>query len=79
MIDMTSPSRRDRLCNQIHTDISDMIIDNRGMISQVEVPMITECKGEAVAVANYLRGVGYTVNLCEDMAEFLYTLIVTWK
>jgi hypothetical protein len=76
---MNSPTRRMELCNRVHQDISDVIIDHRGLISQVELPLITESKGEAVSVANYLRGVGYTVRLEEDMAEFLYTLLITWK
>ena len=76
---MNTPTRRMELCNRVHQDIADIIIERRGMISQIEVPLITESKGEAVSVANYLRGVGYIVRLEEDMAEFLYTLNVTWR
>jgi hypothetical protein len=76
---MTHPSRRMELCNNIHSDIGDIIVENRGLISYIELPMITESKGDAVSVANYLRGVGYTIELKEDMAEFLYTLLITWK
>ena len=76
---MTHPSRREELCNQIHMELGDMIVEKRGMISEVEIPMVTECKAEAVCVANYLRGVGYIVRLEEDMHDFLYTLIVTWR
>ena len=76
---MIHPQRREMLCNQIHTDLGDLIVESKGMLSEVVIPMITECKAEAVCVANYLRGVGYTVELKEDMAEFLYTLLITWK
>ena len=76
---MAQVSRREELCNQIHMELGDMIVEKRGMISEVEVPMITESRGDAVAVSNYLRGVGYNVRLEEDMHDFLYTLIVSWR
>lgn len=72
-------TRRDQLCNQVHTDLSDLIIETRGMKNEFIVPLIVECKGDAVAVSNYLRGVGYTVNLIEMNAGFLYELIVIWN
>jgi L-lactate utilization protein LutB len=76
---MTHPSRRMELCNQVHTDLGDLIIESKGMLSHVVIPMITEEKAEAVCVANYLRGVGYTVELHEEMKDFLYELLITWN
>lgn len=72
-------TRRDQLCNQIHTDLGNLIIDTRGMQSEFVIPLIVEDKGTAVCVANYLRGMGYTVNLIEMNAGFLYELIVIWN
>jgi hypothetical protein len=76
---MLNVSRRDMLCNQIHTDLGDLIVESKGMLTEAVIPMITECKAEAVSVANYLRGVGYTVELHEEMKDFLYELLITWN
>lgn len=71
-------TRRDELCNRIHQDVGDLIIETKGMVDFFVIPLITECKGEAVSVANYLRGHGYRVTLHEEMKEFLYQLDVKW-
>jgi hypothetical protein len=70
---------RQEQCERIHTDIGDLILEKRGLVSQFEIPMIVENRGDAVACANYLRGHGYDVILQEDMPDCLYLLNVTWK
>lgn len=69
---------RTELCTNIHEQLADMIIERRGVIIGVEIPIVTEMKNDAVAVANYLRGMGYIVTLREEMKNFLYLLKVTW-
>lgn len=76
---MNCITKRMELCNQVHIDLGNLIIDTRGMQSEFVIPLIVEDKGTAVCVANYLRGMGYTVNLIEMNYGFLYEMIVTWN
>ena len=75
---MTHPTRREEICNRVHQDITDLIIETKGMRDLFIIPLITDGKGEAVACANYLRGHGFEVTIKEEMAEFLYELSVKW-
>lgn len=75
---MNTITRRDMLCNQIHTDLGDMIIETGGLQTEFVIPMVGE-KGDVVSVCNYLRGVGYTVTLVEMNKNFLFELLVTWN
>lgn len=76
---MSTVTRRDMLCNQIHLDLADAIIEAGHTKKLFIVPLIVEDKGTAVAVANYLRNQKFDVVLSELNKNFLYELLVKWS